>query len=198
MKYHLPLAILGGLLSLASATTAGAVDLDAGDYDPAKPGTTLALVYLQHAERDELDSGGKTVPGDNRLNTDVGIFRLVHYVSIAGLTVAPQILVPVVKQRGLGDQAALGRHSGVGDIILAAPVWLVNRPRPTAISESRPISIFRRAITARLAPSMRVKTAGNSIFRPPAQCGSRPSSHGMRAPTSPSTARPGAIMRVAE
>jgi len=129
MKYHLPLAILGGLLSLASATTAGAVDLDAGDYDPAKPGTTLALVYLQHAERDELDSGGKTVPGDNRLNTDVGIFRLVHYVSIAGLTVAPQILVPVVKQRGLGDQAALGRHSGVGDIILAAPVWLVNRPQ---------------------------------------------------------------------
>jgi hypothetical protein len=129
MKYHLPLASLGALLSLASATTAGAVDLDAGDYDPAKPGTTLALVYLQHAERDELDSGGQRVPGDNRLNTDVGIFRLVHYVSIGGLTVAPQILVPVVAQQGRGDQSALGKVSGLGDIILAAPVWLVNRPQ---------------------------------------------------------------------
>lgn len=128
MKYRLPFTSLALSLGMASATPAAAVDLDAGDYDPAKPGTTLALVYLQHAERDELDFGGQKVPGDNRLNTDVGIFRLVHYVSIGGLTVAPQILVPVVKQRGLGDQTPLGRASGLGDIILAAPIWLLNKP----------------------------------------------------------------------
>ncbi|MBB3940274.1 hypothetical protein GGR39_001931 [Novosphingobium fluoreni] len=104
-----------------------AVDLDAGDYDPAKPGTSLALVYLQHAERDEQDVNGDKLRGQNDVNTDVAIFRLVRYVQIAGLTVAPQVLVPVIAQRGLGDRASIGRNTGLGDIILAAPVWLVNR-----------------------------------------------------------------------
>lgn len=128
MKHYFPLASLAILLSTVAATTAQAVDLDGGDYDPAKPGTTLALVYLQHADRNEQDSGGQKVPGDNRLNTDVGIFRLVHYVNIGGLTVAPQILIPVVASQGRGDQALLGKQTGIGDIILAAPVWFVNRP----------------------------------------------------------------------
>ncbi|WP_288486213.1 transporter [uncultured Novosphingobium sp.] len=114
---HLSLA-LAFLMALTAPSVSYAVDRDAGDYDPAKPGTNLALVYLQHAERDEQD-----------VNTDVAIFRLVGYVQIAGLTVAPQVLVPVIAQRGLGDRASLGRNTGLGDIILAAPVWLVNRPQ---------------------------------------------------------------------
>jgi len=114
------------LLMISSA--AHAVDLDAGDYDPAKPGTTLALVYLQHAERDEQHVNDRKLPGDNRLNSDVAIFRFVHYVDIGGLTVAPQVLIPVAGLQGRGDRATLGKASGLGDIILAAPVWLVNKP----------------------------------------------------------------------
>ena len=129
MPYCRPSLALASLLALAAPTLAHAVDLDAGDYDPAKPGTSLALVYLQHAERDEQDVDGDKLPGDNDLNTDDVIFRLVHYVDIAGLTVAPQVLIPVVAQRGLADRDSLGRNTGVGDIILAAPVWLVNRPQ---------------------------------------------------------------------
>ena len=129
MPYRRFRLALTAFAALVSPRLAHAVDLDAGDYDPAKPGTTLALVYLQHAERNEQDVNGDKVPGDNELNTDVAIVRLVHYVDIAGLTVAPQVLVPVVAQRGLDDRASLGRNTGVGDIILAAPVWLVNRPK---------------------------------------------------------------------
>jgi hypothetical protein len=123
----LSLAALASPALLAS-TPAAAVDLDAGDYDPAKPGTTLALVYLQHAERDEWRIDDEKLPGDNRLNSDVTIVRVVHYVDIGGVTVAPQVLVPVAGLRGRGDRATLGKASGLGDIILAAPIWLVNKP----------------------------------------------------------------------
>lgn len=123
----LSLAALASSAFLTS-TPAAAVDLDAGDYDAATPGTTLALVYLQHAERDEQQVDDEKLPGDNRLNSDVAIFRVVHYIDIGGVTVAPQVLVPVAGLRGRGDRATLGRTSGLGDIILAAPVWLVNKP----------------------------------------------------------------------
>ena len=115
--------------ALIATTPAFAVDLDAGDYDAASPGTTLALVYLQHAERDEQDLNDKKLPGDNRLNSDVAIFRFVHYVDIGGITIAPQILIPVAGLQGRGDRAILGQTSGLGDVILAASVWLVNKPK---------------------------------------------------------------------
>lgn len=50
----------------------------------------------------------------------------MHYTSIAGLTVGPQILVPFGGLDAGRDTSALGKTSGVGDVILAAPVWLIN------------------------------------------------------------------------
>ncbi|AVT02809.1 transporter [Paracidovorax avenae] len=119
----------GGSLAMALLPlSAWAIDVDPGDYVPAPAGTTVGLLYYQHAQRDRLYAQGRQVPIDARLNSDVGILRLVRYMNVGGLTVAPQVLLPFGRLDAGRDTAALGRTSGVGDVILAAPVWLVNDP----------------------------------------------------------------------
>ncbi|THF65959.1 transporter [Pseudothauera nasutitermitis] len=105
---------------------AHAIDVDTGDFVPAPEGTTAGLIYYQHAERNKLYAQGRQVAGDHRLVSDVGIARLVHYTKVGGLIVGPQILVPFGQMEAGRDTRALGDTSGVGDIILAAPVWLIN------------------------------------------------------------------------
>ncbi|WP_400464087.1 transporter [Pectobacterium actinidiae] len=124
MKKVLALAsvLMTGMVPIA----ARAIDVDVGDFVPAPEGTTAGLLYLQHAERDKLYAQGRQAVGDSRLVSDVGIARLVHYTRIGGLTVGPQILVPFGRLDAGRDTSALGKTSGVGDIILAAPVWLIN------------------------------------------------------------------------
>lgn len=116
------------LMAAMVPMAAQAVDVDAGDFVPAPAGTTMGMLYLQHAERDELYAQGRQVAGEPRLVSDVGIARLVHYTQIGGLTVAPQILMPFGQLEAGRDTSALGSTSGVGDVILASPVWLVNDP----------------------------------------------------------------------
>ncbi|AMW79949.1 hypothetical protein AMD27_14275 [Acinetobacter sp. TGL-Y2] len=103
-----------------------AVDLDSGDYDAAPAGTNLALLYLQHANRDKLYSGSHKVAGENELTSNVGIARFVHYTDIAGYRVAPQILIPFGQLEADKDISSWGSSSGLGDLILAAPIWLLN------------------------------------------------------------------------
>lgn len=107
---------------------AWAVDVDPGDYVPAPPGTTAGLLYYQDADRDKLYAGGRQALPDPRLTSDVGILRLVRYMSVGGFTAAPQVLMPFGRLSASRDTAALGRTSGVGDLIFAAPVWFVNDP----------------------------------------------------------------------
>lgn len=48
---------------------AQAIDVDVGDYVPAPEGTTVGLLYLQHAERDKLYARGRSlgaIPGWSR------------------------------------------------------------------------------------------------------------------------------------
>jgi len=120
------LLMLGLLMSALAPMTAQAVDVDAGDFVPAPEGTTTGLLYLQHAERNSLYAHGSQSVSDPLLVSDVGIARLVHYTSIGGLTVAPQILLPFGRLDAGRATEALGKTSGLGDVILAAPVWLVN------------------------------------------------------------------------
>ena len=64
------------------------------------------------------------------LDSTVFILRGVHYMDIAGLTVDPQFLLPLGQLEGKGDTHALGKSGGAaGDLILAATVWLVNKPK---------------------------------------------------------------------
>ncbi len=117
--------ILGSVLSHSAL----AVDVAAGDYTALPAGTNLALAYYQTASRDELYAGGKKVDGDFSLASDVGILRGVHFMDIGGYIVDPQFLLPFGTLDASKDIAALGEESGVGDLILAATVWLVNKPK---------------------------------------------------------------------
>ncbi|MCA1325103.1 transporter [Herbaspirillum sp. alder98] len=114
------------VLAMGVMADACAVDVDPGDYVPAPAGTTAALLYLQHAERDASYTGGTRNAGNPLLTSDVAIIRLVHYMTIGGYTVSPQILLPFASLRGGRDIKALGNENAMGDIILAAPVWLIN------------------------------------------------------------------------
>jgi len=118
----LPLLILHG-------QSACALDLDADDYGAGAipAGTSLALLYYQHVERDKVYSDGAQVAGGD-LKSDVGILRLVHFVDIFGFRADPQILLPFGSLHASNDLSALGSTSGVGDPIVTATVWLVNNP----------------------------------------------------------------------
>lgn len=120
--------LAGAALAFSSilSTSAQAIDLDAGDYDTAPAGTTAGLLYLQHAERNALYNGSNKVPGNNGLDSDVGIFRLVHYTDIGGLRVLPQFLLPYGYLDGKDDTSGLGKAHGAGDAIVAIPTWLIN------------------------------------------------------------------------
>ena len=120
-KIHTLATSLLGLLFLQNVY---AVDLDAGDYDYAPSGTNLAMLYYQHASRDSLYNGNDRVSNNVELKSDIGIARYVHYMDVAGLHIAPQILVPFGRLDAGKDIASLGSSSGLGDIILANTFFL--------------------------------------------------------------------------
>lgn len=126
MKTNRIAALLATLL-LLTAPIAKAVDVDAGDYTAAPAGTTVGLVYYQHATRDELHASGNRVGINPKLTSDIGIARGVYFMDIGGYIVDPQFLIPFGKLDAKRDISALGSNSGIGDIILAATVWF-NKP----------------------------------------------------------------------
>ena len=127
-------AMMAVALAVALAGSARAVDVDAGDYDAAPAGTNLAIGYAQFAHNDSFHPlGGATLKDNTSLDTQIGIARLVHYTSIGGVVIDPQILVPF----GALDNAkvaggSLGHASGLADPILAATLWVVNDPAKNA------------------------------------------------------------------
>lgn len=121
-------ALAGALCGVLATTPALAIDIDAGDYAALPAGTNLGLVYYQYAQRNALYSRDKRVPVDAGLDSQVGILRGVHYLRIGGYTVDPQFLLPFGQLKASNGTSALGEASGVGDLILAATVWLVNQP----------------------------------------------------------------------
>lgn len=115
-------------LGLASAATANAVDVDPGDYTALPAGTNLAMLYYQHATNNKLYANGDRVPVDAGLDTNISIFRYVHFMDIGGYTVNPQILLPFGRIEAKDNLASMGSTNGIADPILAATVWLINKP----------------------------------------------------------------------
>lgn len=114
-------------IAAVAAKPAMAIDVDAGDYTALPAGTNLGLLYYQHVERDRIYAGGRQVSGGS-LDSDVGIARYVHYMKLGNFTVDPQFLLPFGTLRGRNNLSALGNTTGVGDLILAATVWVYNDP----------------------------------------------------------------------
>ncbi|WP_253447085.1 transporter [Halomonas sp. Y3] len=115
-------------LGFTSATTTHAIDIDPGDYTALPAGTNLAMLYYQYATNDRLYANGERAPENAGLDTNIGIFRYVHFMEVGGYIVDPQILLPFGQVEAKGDLAPLGSTSGIADPILAATVWLVNDP----------------------------------------------------------------------
>lgn len=124
MRFSYALAIL----AFCFGGEAHAIDLDAGDCQPAPPGTTLVIVYGQHIERRSEDSDAD-IRARFQLDTDLSLLRIAHYVDIGGVRVAPNIIIPVARTRFKDHIGQSQTTTGVGDVILALPVWLLNSDR---------------------------------------------------------------------
>lgn len=103
--------------------TAHAIDVDAADFVPAPAGTNIGLLYLQAAQRDSLYAGGNRVPGDNRLDSKIGIARWLHFTSLADMPLGLNVLLPFGRLEGKDGASFLGTANGVGDLGLVATLW---------------------------------------------------------------------------
>jgi hypothetical protein len=111
-----------------------AAEVAPGDYEQFPAGATIGVVYYNHATTDKLYSGGHTVSSDFNVTSNVGIARLLHVYQITDhLVVDPQFLLPFGKVSTSADASVLGSGSGVGDLILTAPLkYRLNEEKDTA------------------------------------------------------------------
>ncbi|MFC3396464.1 transporter [Brenneria rubrifaciens] len=121
------------LAALLPALHAQAVEVTPGDYEQLPVGTTLGLLYYQHATTDTLYAQGRKTSPDFNLTSDIGMLRLLHVYALSDtVTIDPQFLLPFGRLSGSADASALGDTSGTGDLILTAPVKLrLNSARDT-------------------------------------------------------------------
>lgn len=113
------------LILLASGiASAGVVTTTPGDSEPLPPGTDLALLYYQHAERDRVNVNGRSAVPDFRLTSDIALARFVHWTTLGGFVVTPQVILPFgrLDMRGAGNQTV----SGMGDPMFGSNIWLYN------------------------------------------------------------------------
>ncbi|WP_227515674.1 transporter [Acinetobacter qingfengensis] len=101
-----------------------AVDVDAGGIGPVPAGTNFFAYYYQHAERDELYSGDKEVAGNQKLVSDVMLFRFGHYYKFKNIPMTTQLIIPYARMEAKEDSAALGSDSGIGDVVLTQGIYL--------------------------------------------------------------------------
>ncbi len=121
-------AAASALAAAAVLNPAHALDVDPGDYTALPAGTNLAIVYYQHAQRNALYANGNKVPGNNKLDSDIGLLRMVHFTEIGGYIVDPQFILPFGQLKAKGDLGpVLGKNSGVGDLLVGATLWF-NKP----------------------------------------------------------------------
>ena len=111
---------------LSAKTTA--VTVDAGDYTRLPGGTGLALLYLQTFGGESLHVNGDEISDNAELTANVGILRGVKFLDIGNITVAPQFLLPFGKLETDGDIASLDSANGLGDLILAPTIHLIQDP----------------------------------------------------------------------
>ncbi|RUQ44788.1 transporter, partial [Corynebacterium pseudodiphtheriticum] len=111
------------LAALLPSLCAHAVEVAPGDYEQLPADATLGLLYYQHSTTKSAYAQGHKISSDFNLTSDVGILRLLHVYQLSErLTVSPQLLLPFGHVSSGGDASALGNTSGVGDLILTAPL----------------------------------------------------------------------------
>jgi hypothetical protein len=117
-----------GCLAPLLPATCMALDIDGGDYTPLPDGTNMALLYYHHSYSHSAYSHGRNVGGGTHLTQDTGILRMIHFMDVGGFTIDPQFLLPFGHIKGKQAGTDLGSGNGMGDLILANTLWLVNKP----------------------------------------------------------------------
>lgn len=115
-------------LSLMVATSAKATVLatDPADYVPLPPGTNLGLLYYQQSESTAFYADGRRTPAPFDVQSDIGVVRYIHYASLFGFTVTPQVIMPFGSVR---MSAPANLHSnGTGDPFIGSAIWFINDP----------------------------------------------------------------------
>ncbi len=102
---------------------AEAIEINPGDYEQFPSGATIGLLYYQFGQGNESYVRGNRTASDTKLDTNVGLIRLLHVYEIApNVTIDPQFIIPVGAISTGGVLASLGSPGGVGDVILTAPI----------------------------------------------------------------------------
>lgn len=120
--------LLFAILCIAGAHSAYAIDWDSGDWFAPTPNVSLGLIYQQHATRKHLYKNGDKVSDNAVLTSDVTMLRFAYPITLAGYVVNPNFVLPFGKLETDGNLAALGEATGIGDLLLTAPIWIVNKP----------------------------------------------------------------------
>lgn len=132
-----------GLVALAlaiggpSPLRAAQVPTDPGDYTALPPGTDLALMYGQFTKRDRIYSDGNAAPGPFSLDTNIGLGRYIHYMTIGGYSANVQAIIPFGSVR-LNQPVSI-KATGTGDPMVGSVLWLINRPEA---QQYLPVSVF--------------------------------------------------------
>lgn len=127
LRAQLSAWLIASLLS-SIPLSASAIDVDAGDWIAPAPGSNIFMLYLQHSSQDTQYEDGDVALRDARLDVNLALFRYTHPIKIGRFTVVPQFILPVGRLSAGGALHGLGEETGIGDLILLAPVALVNKP----------------------------------------------------------------------
>ena len=133
LSYSVRKAALSGSVCLAllsaACRIAAAQEIEPNEFVPLPAGTNLAIGYYLYGHNTDYNvAGGPTVKGSG-LEVNVGIVRLVHYTSLAGMPAGYEILEAVGSESGghIGDDR-LGSAFGASNPLLAAFLWPYTNP----------------------------------------------------------------------
>lgn len=114
------------LLALIGQQPAKAIDSDAGDWTAPVPGVDLFLIYAQHAKRSKLYAGGNLALANAQLDSSAVFLRMGHPIKVGDYVTSPNFVLPVVGRLSAdGNLSSLGSTTGIGDLLLVAPLWTV-------------------------------------------------------------------------
>lgn len=118
--------IAAALAASVVALPAHALEVTAGDYEAAPGGTNIALLYYQWAERKQNYAHGQQISGNAGLESNIALARYIHVIKLSeNAVIDPQFILPMGRLSTSGDLGALGSTSGMGDLIVGAPVKFI-------------------------------------------------------------------------
>jgi len=111
------------LVTTFSATSAVALEIAPGDYEPIPAGGNVLGFYFKYSSSHERYLHDKKLSSSSKLRTQVELLRFIHSVGLSDSTVLqPQFILPYGDLTASSSARALGSNQGIGDLILAAPL----------------------------------------------------------------------------